>query len=107
VKTHVDAINSGIVPYLENAMMTLAQSENSASVQKAAYHFNEHLAQQVSLPTDTLQEPLDVHTACKREAIAVLMELSFKDDNQELQKRLVVINFSFYPSRPLPFCNEA
>jgi hypothetical protein len=48
-----------------------------------------------------------VHTACKREAIAVFMELSFKDDNQELQERLVVINFSFYPSRPLPFCNEA
>uniref|UniRef100_A0A8C0ZPJ9 Guanylate-binding protein/Atlastin C-terminal domain-containing protein n=1 Tax=Castor canadensis TaxID=51338 RepID=A0A8C0ZPJ9_CASCN len=51
------------------------------------------MVQQVSLPTDTLQEPLDVHTACKREAIAVFMELSFKDDNQELQERLVVINF--------------
>jgi hypothetical protein len=35
------------------------------------------------------------------------MELSFKDDNQELQERLVVINFSFYSSRPLPFWNEA
>jgi hypothetical protein len=52
VKTHVDAINSGIVPYLENAMMTLAQSENSVAVQKSAYHFSEHMAQQVSLPTD-------------------------------------------------------
>ncbi|KAK1339825.1 hypothetical protein QTO34_018382 [Cnephaeus nilssonii] len=89
VVTYVDAINSGAVPCLENAMTTLAQIENSRAVQKAADHYSEQMAQRVSFPTDTLQELLDRHAACEREAIAIFMENSFKDDNQEFQKNLV------------------
>ncbi|ELW72647.1 Guanylate-binding protein 4 [Tupaia chinensis] len=91
VVTYVDAINSGAVPCLENAVTTLAQRENSAAVQKAANHYREQMAQRLRLPTDTLQELLDVHAACEKEAIAVFMELSFKDENQEFQKELVII----------------
>uniref|UniRef100_A0A8B7U070 Guanylate-binding protein 4-like n=1 Tax=Castor canadensis TaxID=51338 RepID=A0A8B7U070_CASCN len=89
VKTYVDAINSGTVPCMENAVTTLAHQENTAAVQKAADHYGEQMAQRLGLPTDTLQELLDVHTTCEREAIATFMELSFKDENQEFQKRLV------------------
>ncbi|CAO2600257.1 Guanylate-binding protein 4 [Lemmus lemmus] len=91
VKTYLDAINSGTVPCLENAVMTLAQRENSAAVQKAADHYSEQMAQQLRLPTDTLQELLDVHADCEQKAIAVFMEHSFKDDEQEFQKRLVAV----------------
>ncbi|XP_036046537.1 guanylate-binding protein 4 [Onychomys torridus] len=89
VQTYVDAINSGTVPCLENAVMTLAQRENSAAVQRSVDHYSEQMAQQLRLPTDTLQELLDVHTACEKEALAVFMEHSFKDDEQEFQRRLV------------------
>ncbi|XP_038166865.1 guanylate-binding protein 4-like isoform X2 [Arvicola amphibius] len=89
VETYVDAINSGTVPCLENAVKTLAQRENSAAVQKAADHYTEQMAQRVRLPTDTLQELLDVHTACEKEAITVFMEHSFLDDHWEFQKKLV------------------
>ncbi|GAB1288182.1 Guanylate-binding protein 4 [Apodemus speciosus] len=89
VTTYVDAINSGAVPCLENAVTTLAQRENSIAVQKAADHYSEQMAQRVRLPTDTLQELLDVHAACEKEAIAVFMENSFKDESQQFQKRLV------------------
>ncbi|XP_036774263.2 guanylate-binding protein 6 isoform X1 [Manis pentadactyla] len=91
VVTYVDVVNSGAVPCLENAITVLAQLENSAAVQKAADCYSEKMAQRVRLPTDTLQELLDVHTACEREAIAVFMEHSFKDENQEFQKNLVEI----------------
>ncbi|KAK1339810.1 hypothetical protein QTO34_018367 [Cnephaeus nilssonii] len=91
VVTYVDAINSGAVPCLENAVTTLAQLENSGAVQKAADHYSEQMAQRVSFPTDTLQELLDLHTACEREAIAIFMENSFKDDNQAFLKNLVEI----------------
>ncbi|XP_071077056.1 guanylate-binding protein 6 isoform X2 [Desmodus rotundus] len=91
VVTYVDAINSGAVPCLENAVTTLAQIENSAAVQKAADHYSEQMAQQVRFPTDMLQELLDLHAACEREAIAIFMENSFKDENQEFQKKLVEI----------------
>ncbi|XP_076402946.1 guanylate-binding protein 6-like [Peromyscus maniculatus bairdii] len=89
VTTYVDAINSGAVPCLDDAVTTLAQRENSAAVQKAADHYSEQMAQRLSLPTDTLQELLDVHTACEKEAIAVFMEHSFKDENQQFQKKLL------------------
>ena len=89
--TYVDAINSGAVPCLDDAVTTLAQRENSAAVQKAADHYSEQMAQQLRLPTDTLQELLDVHTACEKEAIAVFMEHSFKDENQQFQKKLLVM----------------
>ncbi|MBZ3870691.1 Guanylate-binding protein 6 [Sciurus carolinensis] len=91
VATYVDTIASGSVPCLENAVTTLAQCENSAALQKATHHYSEQMAQRVEFPTDTLQELLEVHAACEREAIAVFMEHSFKDENQEFQKELVKI----------------
>uniref|UniRef100_A0A8D2AJG8 GB1/RHD3-type G domain-containing protein n=1 Tax=Sciurus vulgaris TaxID=55149 RepID=A0A8D2AJG8_SCIVU len=89
VETYVNAINKGTIPCLEDAVTTLAQCENSAAVQKAADHYSEQMAQRVEFPTGTLQELLEVHTACEREAIAVFMEHSFKDDEHEFQKKLV------------------
>nr|XP_019575470.1 PREDICTED: guanylate-binding protein 4-like [Rhinolophus sinicus] len=89
VVTYVDAINSGAVPCLENAVTTLVQLENSAAVQKAAAHYSEQMAQRVRFPTDTLQELLVLHAACEREATEIFMEHSFKDENQEFQKKLV------------------
>ncbi|XP_052591558.1 guanylate-binding protein 6-like isoform X2 [Peromyscus californicus insignis] len=89
VTTYVDAISSGAVPCLDDAVTTLAQRENSAAVQKAADHYSEQMAQRLRLPTDTLQELLGVHTACEKEAIAVFMEHSFKDENQQFQKKLL------------------
>ncbi|KAK7816467.1 hypothetical protein U0070_007884 [Myodes glareolus] len=89
VTTYVGAINSGAVPCLDDAVTTLAQRENSAAVQKAADHYSEQMDQRLMLPTDTLQELLDVHTACEKEAIAVFMEHSFKDENQQFQKKLL------------------
>ncbi|CAO2639110.1 Guanylate-binding protein 6 [Lemmus lemmus] len=89
VTTYVDAINSGVVPCLDDVVTTLAQRENSAAVQKAADHYSEEMDQRLRLPTDTLQELLGVHTACEEEAIAVFMEHSFKDENQQFQKKLL------------------
>ncbi|KAI4549342.1 hypothetical protein MG293_001672 [Ovis ammon polii] len=91
VVTYVDTINTGAVPCLENAVTTLAQLENSAAVQKAADHYSEQMAQRLRLPTDTLQELLEVHAACEREAIAIFMDSSFKDKDQEFQRGLVEV----------------
>ncbi|CAH6777138.1 guanylate-binding protein 4 [Phodopus roborovskii] len=89
VTTYVDSINSGTVPCLENAVTTLAQRENSLAVQKATDQYSEQMVLLVRLPTDTLQELLSVHAACEKEAIAVFMKHSFKDENQLFQRNLV------------------
>ena len=100
--TYVDTINTGAVPCLENAVTTLAQLENSAAVQKAADRYSEQMAQRLSLPTDTLQELLEVHAACEKEAIAIFMESSFKDKDQEFQRSLVVLCLCIYHFPPSP-----
>lgn len=52
---------------------------------------NMQITQQVSFPTDVLQELLWVHAVSEREAVALFMEHSFKDDRWELQKSLMVL----------------
>ena len=98
VEAYVDAINSGGVPCLENAVITLAERENSAAMQKAADHYSEQMTQRLSLPTETLQELLEVHAACEKEAIAIFMRDSFRDDKQMFQKKLVVMCPRIYAS---------
>ncbi|KAM5256396.1 guanylate-binding protein 5-like [Ctenodactylus gundi] len=88
VQTFVDAINNGDLPCLENSVLALAQRENSAAVQKAMVHYDQQMGQKVQLPTETLQELLDLHRACEREAVEVFQKNSFKDEGQRFQKEL-------------------
>ncbi|XP_012320232.2 guanylate-binding protein 3 isoform X1 [Aotus nancymaae] len=88
VLTYVNGISSGDLPCMENAVLALAQIENSAAVQKAIAHYDQQMGQKVQLPTETLQELLDLHRASEREAIEVFMKNSFKDVDHLFQKKL-------------------
>nr|QKE61582.1 guanylate binding protein 2 [Lagothrix lagotricha] len=88
VLTYVSAISSGDLPCMENAVLALAQIENSAAVQKAIAHYDQQMGQKVQLPTETLQELLDLHRDSEREAIEVFMKNSFKDVDHEFQRKL-------------------
>ena len=93
VQTYVNAINSGDLPCMENAVLALAEIENSAAVQKAIAHYDQQMGQKLQLPTETLQELLDLHRASEKETIEVFMKNSFKDEDQGYQKKLEVIKF--------------
>ncbi|XP_006831130.1 PREDICTED: interferon-induced guanylate-binding protein 1-like [Chrysochloris asiatica] len=88
ILTYVNTISSGDLPCMENAVLALAQIENSAAVQKAVAHYDQQMGLKVQLPTETLQELLDLHRAIEREAIEVFMKSSFKDVDQKFQKEL-------------------
>ncbi|XP_057569816.1 guanylate-binding protein 1-like [Hippopotamus amphibius kiboko] len=88
VQTYVNAISSGDVPCMENAVLALAEIENSAAVQKAIAHYDQQMGQKLQLPTETLQELLDLHRASEKEAIEVFMKRSFKDIDHVFQKEL-------------------
>ncbi|KAM8789922.1 guanylate-binding protein 1-like isoform 2-T4 [Rhynchonycteris naso] len=88
VLTYVKAIQSGDLPCMENAVLALAQIENTAAVQKAVAHYEQQMGQKVQLPTETLQELLDLHRASETEAIEVFMKNSFKDVDHLFQKEL-------------------
>ncbi|XP_034355977.1 guanylate-binding protein 2-like [Arvicanthis niloticus] len=88
VQTYVSAISSGTLPCMENAVLTLAQIENSAAVQKAITYYEEQMNQKVQMPTETLQELLDMHRPIESEAIHVFLKNSFKDVGQKFQTEL-------------------
>uniref|UniRef100_A0A5F8A082 Guanylate binding protein 3 n=2 Tax=Macaca mulatta TaxID=9544 RepID=A0A5F8A082_MACMU len=90
VLTYIDAISSGDLPCMENAILALAQIENSVAVQKAIAHYDQQMGQKVQLPTETLQELLDMHRVSEREATEVFMKNSFKDVDHLFQKKLAV-----------------
>ena len=94
MQTYVNAINSGDLPCMENAVLALAEIENSAAVQKSIAHYDQQMGQKLQLPTETLQELLDLHRASEKEAIEVFMKSSFKDIDQLFQKELAVVFFS-------------
>ena len=94
MQTYVNAINSGDLPSMENAVLALDEIENSAAVQKAIAHYDQQMSQKLQLPSETLQELLDLHRAREKEATEVFMKSSFKDIDQLFQKELVVIFFS-------------
>ncbi|XP_004469740.1 guanylate-binding protein 2 [Dasypus novemcinctus] len=88
VLTYVNAISSGDLPCIENAALVMAEIENSAAVQKAIDHYDKQMSQKVQLPTETLQELLDLHSTSEREAIEIFMKNSFKDVDQKFQREL-------------------
>ncbi|XP_059544928.1 guanylate-binding protein 1-like [Myotis daubentonii] len=88
VMTYINAISSGDLPCMENAILALAQIENSAAVKKAIAHYDQQMAEKVELPTETLQELLDLHMASEKEAIEVFIKNSFKDVDHLFQKEL-------------------
>ncbi|XP_044528177.1 guanylate-binding protein 1-like isoform X2 [Gracilinanus agilis] len=90
VLTYVQAITSGGVPCMENAVLALSQTENSAAVQRALTYYEEKMKQSVDFPTETHQELLNVHNVYKREAIKVFTENSFKDVDHKFQKSLEI-----------------
>ncbi|XP_042135971.1 guanylate-binding protein 1-like isoform X2 [Peromyscus maniculatus bairdii] len=88
VLTYVEAICSGDLPCMENAVLALATIENAAAVQKATAHYDQQMSQRVQLPTETLQELLDQHRTCEREAIEIFLRTAFKDEDHSFQKEL-------------------
>ncbi|KAL8219642.1 UNVERIFIED_CONTAM: hypothetical protein K2H54_029908 [Gekko kuhli] len=86
--TYVDAIRSGAIPCIENAVLALAQIENSAAVHDGVKRYEEMAELMLTLPTETVEELLKVHTECEKEAIQVFLDRAFKDEGQEYQKQL-------------------
>ncbi|XP_021517130.2 guanylate-binding protein 1-like [Meriones unguiculatus] len=88
VLTYVSAIRTGDLPCMENAVLALSQIENSAAVQKAITHYDQQMSQRVQLPKESVQELLDLHRACEREAIEIFLRNAFKDEDHLFQIEL-------------------
>ncbi|XP_015680846.1 guanylate-binding protein 1 [Protobothrops mucrosquamatus] len=89
IKTYVDTICRGEVPCLENAVVALAKIENRAALQEAVGRYAELMDQDLQIPTENLQELLDVHKKCEEQALQMFMARAFKDDKHQFQVELM------------------
>ncbi|XP_061094492.1 guanylate-binding protein 1-like [Conger conger] len=88
-KMYVDAICRGQIPCLENAVVALAQIENSNAIVKAMKFYKECMDSWVAFPTETLEELSDVHGTVEEQAVKIFMGLCFKDEDQKSQLKLM------------------
>ncbi|XP_073426774.1 guanylate-binding protein 2-like [Dendrobates tinctorius] len=87
--SYVSAIQSGTVPCMENAVLALAEIENTGAVQDAMSKYQCEMEKRVlKFPTETQQEFLNMHMECEKEAIAVFMGRSLNDKDQKYQRKL-------------------
>ncbi|NXU81588.1 GBP1 protein, partial [Oreotrochilus melanogaster] len=71
--SYVEVIRSGAVPCLESTVMALAKAENAAAVEEAVRLYRDLMEQRVKLPTETLEELLELHARCEREALELFL----------------------------------
>ena len=80
------------MPCLENAVMALSKIENSAAVCEAISFYEEQMQKHLKLPTNTVEELLEVHKVCEREAVAKFMAQAFLDNLKTYQEELQVFH---------------
>ncbi|KAL8219640.1 UNVERIFIED_CONTAM: hypothetical protein K2H54_029878 [Gekko kuhli] len=89
VEIYVDTIRSGGVPCAESAVEALARAENSAALNEATTRYVKLMEQKVKLPTESVQELLEMHMECETEAHKVFMARAFKKDIEQFLIELV------------------
>ncbi|KAL0963677.1 hypothetical protein UPYG_G00309420 [Umbra pygmaea] len=88
-ETYVAAIRSGQIPCLDNAVVALAQIENSRAIERAKAYYQKEMADRVAYPTETQEELSEVHGLVEKEAVAIFINSSFKDEDQKYQLELM------------------
>ncbi|KAJ8336252.1 hypothetical protein SKAU_G00395950 [Synaphobranchus kaupii] len=86
---YVEAIRSGSVPCLENAVAALSKIENTAAVEESFALYRRLLGKRVKLPTETEEELSSVHDGCLKEALQLFMKRTFKDEDHKYQATLM------------------
>ncbi|XP_046902447.1 guanylate-binding protein 1-like [Hypomesus transpacificus] len=90
-ETYVAAIRSGQIPCLDNAVLALSEIENSGAVERARVFYQENMASFVVFPTETQEDLSDIHAQIEKEALAIFMKSTFKDENQKYQTKLMEV----------------
>ncbi|XP_014818177.1 PREDICTED: guanylate-binding protein 1-like, partial [Calidris pugnax] len=87
-ETYVKTIRSREVPCLESAVLALAQTVNAAAVKEAVKFYQDLMEQRVKLPTETVEELLDLHSQCQQETQELFQKRAFEEDICSFQEDL-------------------
>ncbi|XP_078507508.1 guanylate-binding protein 3-like [Lissotriton helveticus] len=87
VKNYVTTIANGGAPCIENAVLSMAKSENEAAMQDAEEHYKTQMEELVKFPA-AVKELSDARGKCEQEALDIFMKRSFKDKDHHYQDML-------------------
>uniref|UniRef100_A0A8C1JRF8 GB1/RHD3-type G domain-containing protein n=1 Tax=Cyprinus carpio TaxID=7962 RepID=A0A8C1JRF8_CYPCA len=87
-EVYVEAIRSGNVPCLENAVVSLAKIQNVRAVDEALQFYMIEMLKMALLPMRP-EELSDIHTDVEKKAIEVFITMSFNDNDQIYQRELM------------------
>ncbi|XP_016385412.1 guanylate-binding protein 1-like [Sinocyclocheilus rhinocerous] len=87
-EVYVEAIRSGKVPCLENAVVSLAKIQNVRAVEQALQFYMTEMLSMAQLPMRP-EELSDIHTVTEKKAIDVFIIMSFNDNDQIYQQELM------------------
>ncbi|KAF5904491.1 guanylate-binding protein 1-like, partial [Clarias magur] len=87
-EVYVEAIRSGRVPCLENAVETLAKIQNERAVEEGLQLYQSHIFELICLPVDP-SELSDIHRIAETAAVDVFIKTSFNDTEQKAQLKLM------------------
>ncbi|XP_074927255.1 guanylate-binding protein 3-like [Chelonoidis abingdonii] len=86
-QSYMDSIASGKVPCLEDAVTTLATKENEVAIRESLAYYMGQMEEQVVFPVEVAVLS-EIHGNCKKAALQLYMQRSFKDEDQKHQKQL-------------------
>ncbi|XP_077078035.1 guanylate-binding protein 3 isoform X1 [Siphateles boraxobius] len=87
-EVYVDAIRSGKVPCLENAVVSLAKIQNVRAVEQALESYMTEMLIMAQLPMDPT-DLSNIHTVAEKKAIEGFINMSFNDNDQIYQQELM------------------
>ncbi|XP_075422694.1 guanylate-binding protein 7-like isoform X2 [Ascaphus truei] len=90
-ETYIKTISSGEITCMENAVLSLSESENKAAVQEASKHYEKEMRERAVFPTETMKQFMDLSGECEKEALQIFMSRSFKDKDHQFQTELMGI----------------
>ncbi|XP_068102718.1 guanylate-binding protein 3-like isoform X2 [Hyperolius riggenbachi] len=80
-KIYTEAITSSNFACMEDAVLSLSEKENKMAVQEAAQYYEDRM-KEVVLPTETLDQFLDLSKKIKNDAEKIFLKRSFKDEDR-------------------------
>lgn len=90
VTTYVEAIRSGAVPCVEDAIKSLALVENSKAVESALNVYDNEMQSGLKLPTPDDKTLNDHHFSCLQKAVKYFLSKAVMDEDNKFQKELNV-----------------
>ncbi|KAK7163479.1 hypothetical protein R3I93_007515 [Phoxinus phoxinus] len=87
-EVYVEAIRSGKVPCLENAVVSLAKIQNVRAVEQALESYMTEMLSMAQLPMDPA-DLSNIHTVAEKKAIEGFITMSFNDNDQIYQQELM------------------